>query len=231
MSNPIEEYDSKYGSYYDKHDRMDNSGVRFKEAMRKIARIALRKLTDRQKSVYTRFYVDMKSAAEIAAEDGIHISAVYRHLAKAQRRFLDIKDEAMILNDRNSTFVNFIQTAKDFAPELCQIAHAYYLNALPAREIAEKLGKKIHVIEKNIKYIREQMSWHGISEADLKALRNLSKDTINPENDDGLTQRQQSVYKRFYEDKKTVAEIAKEDSVSIFAIYKHLRKTEKALGE
>lgn len=180
MSDPIGEFDSKYGSYYDKHDRGDDSGVRFKEAMRKLARIALKKLTDRQKSVYTRFYVDMKSAAEIAAEDGIHISAVYRHLAKAQRHFLDIKDEVMILNDRNSTFVNFVQTAKEFAPELCQIAHAYYLNALPAREIAEKLGKKISTINNSIKYIREQMSWHGISESDLKALRNLAKDKLIP---------------------------------------------------
>ena len=231
MSDPIGEYDSKYGSYYDKHDRDDNSGVRFKEAMRKIARLALKKLTDRQKSVYTRFYVDMKSAAEIAAEDDIHISAVYRHLAKAQRHFLDIKDEVMILNDRNSTFINFVQTAKEFTPECCQIAHAYYLNALPMREIAEKLGKKIRTINNNIKYIREQMSWHGISEADLKALRNLSKDTINPENDDGLTERQQSVYRRFYEDKKTVAEIAKEDGVNISAIYRHLRKAKKNLGE
>ena len=203
MSDPIGEFDSKYGSYYDKHDRGDDSGVRFKEAMRKIARIALKKLTDRQKSVYTRFYVDMKSAAEIAAEDGIHISAVYRHLAKAQRHFLDIKDEVMILNDRRSTFINFIQTAKDFSPECCQIAHSYYLNALSSREIAEKLEKKIYKIQQKIKYIREQMSRHGISEADLKVLRNLSKETKSGQDyeNDSLTQRQQSVYTRFYEEK------------------------------
>lgn len=230
MADRYADYDSKYGSYYDEHDRDNDSGVRAKAAMHRIARIALKKLTDRQRSVYIRFYVEMKSAAEIAAEDGIHISAVYRHLAKAQRHFLDIKDEVMILNGHSSTFVNFIQTAKDFSPECCQLAHAYYLNALSTQEIAEKLGKGIGVIRHKIKYIREQMSWHGISEADLKALRSLSKGTIMPEND-GLTQRQQSVYTRFYEEKKTVAEIAEEDGVNVSGVYRHLRKAEKALSE
>lgn len=203
MKSVIGENDSFYGSYFDKHDRRDDSGIRQKEFVQRSAGIALKKLTDRQRSVYIRFYVEMKSAAEIAAEDGIHISAVYRHLEKAQRHFFNIKDEIMILNDRNSIFVNFIQTAKDLTPECNQIAYAYYLNALSTQEIAEKLGKGIGVIRHKIKYIREQMSWHGISEADLKVLRNLSKETKSGQDyeNDSLTQRQQSVYMRFYEEK------------------------------
>lgn len=224
MADQHADYDSKYGSYYDEHDRDDNSGVRYKAAMKKIALIVLRKLTDRQKSVYIRRYVEGKTVAEIAEEDGINISAVYRHLRKAEKNFFELKDEVFLANGMSSLLITFFKTAKDFTPDCHQIAHAYYLDALPAAEIAKKLGKSEALIFRKIHYIQEQMSWRGVSNGDLKALRNIHKE---PEgSDEKLTDRQKSVYTRFYVDMKSAAEIAAEDGINISAVYRHLTKAE-----
>ena len=167
MADQHADYDSKYGSYYDEHDRDDNSGVRYKAAMKKIALIVLRKLTDRQKSVYTRFSVDMKSAAEIAAEDGINISAVYRHLTKAETNIFKQSEFALLDSGIEMMFCDFKKTFMNLCPTLRRFVIDYYITGMQLQDIANKHGITRGEAKSRISDVTSYFKCNGFASDDL----------------------------------------------------------------
>lgn len=165
--------DRVFGFTLDEHDRRGDSGVRQKELMQRIAEIALKKLTDRQRSVYIRFYVEMKSVAEIAAEDGIHISAVYRHLRKAEKNFFELKELVLLESGKKLTLCDFKNELDRLTPALKKVANDYYINGLKAVDIAEKYGITYDKAQKKISAVRNRFKYSGLTSADLKVIRKM----------------------------------------------------------
>lgn len=171
----IEENELTYGSYLDEHDRDDNFSTRKKDVMQKIAKLATKRLTERQLSIYTRFYVDRKKAAEIAEEDGIHISAVYRHLQKAEKNIFEFKEMVMIYNDQPELLERFRQATKDLPPALRRISNDYFINKMTAQEIADQYGGNSVTIFTRLKQVKRQLSFAGITPSDMKMIRKMMK--------------------------------------------------------
>lgn len=167
------ETDSIYGFTLDEHDRQEDPGIRQKEIMQRIAGIALKKLTDRQKSVYIRFYVEGKTAAEIAEEDGIYISAVYRHLRKAERNFFELKELVLLESEKKTTLHDFRNALNMLAPALKRVAIDHYINGLNVSDIAEKYGYTYDGARVKILRVRGHFKYHGLTPADLKIIRKI----------------------------------------------------------
>lgn len=62
------------------------------EKMKKTLRLAINKLTDRQKFCICEYYLNGKKMKEIALELGIHPSTVTRHIKYAKRNLKNIAD-------------------------------------------------------------------------------------------------------------------------------------------
>lgn len=171
----IEENELTYGSYLDEHDRDDNFSTRKKDVMQKIAKLATKRLTERQLSIYTRFYIDRKSAAEIAEEDGIHISAVYRHLQKAEKNIFEFKETVLIYNDQPELLELFRQATKDLPPILRRISNDYFINKMTMQEIADLYGINLSTIFNRLSNIKKRLSFAGITPSDMKIIRKMMK--------------------------------------------------------
>lgn len=169
----LEEFDAVTGGAYDEHDTDENFGTRQKELMQKIAKLATKRLTERQLSIYTRFYVDGKRAAEIAEEDGIHISAVYRHLKKAEKNIFEFKEIVLIYNGREGLLDRFGQVIKSFTPSMRRVSNDYYINALTVDKIAKKYGTYSGEVRKIITVTKTYLSRAGISSSDVKSIRKM----------------------------------------------------------
>ena len=171
----IEENELIYGSYLDEHDRDDNFSTRKKDVMQKIAKLATKRLTERQLSIYTRFYIDRKSAAEIAEEDGIHISAVYRHLQKAEKNIFEFKESVLIYNDQPELLERFRQVTNGFPPALRRISNDYFINKMTIQEIADLYGVSCPTLSRRLSKVEGQLSFAGITPSDMKVIRKMMK--------------------------------------------------------
>lgn len=171
----LEEFDVITGGVCDEHDRDDNFGTRKKDIIQKIAKLATKRLTERQLSIYTRFYVDGKKVAEIAEEDGIHISAVYRHLQKAEKNIFEFKEMCLIYSGQPELLERFRRVTKDLPPTLRRISNDYFLNKITVQEISDQYGVSCPAIFNRLSQVKRRLSSAGITPSDMKLIRKIMK--------------------------------------------------------
>ncbi len=173
LSNAFEETEYTYGSYLEEYDQDENSEVRDKAIMQKIASIAIKRLTKKQLSVYTRFYIDGKSVADIAHEDETHISTVYKHLHKAEKEIFELKNFCLIYNGQEDLLDRFKQAVKEMTPDLHRILCDYYIKKLSINEIMKKYRKSYKSIRTKISAVNFRLSREGITSSDIKFIRKV----------------------------------------------------------
>lgn len=154
-----------------------------------LAKKILALLTPKQRGCYLRYYVDGKLVTEIAKEDNIGISCAYDCIKRAGAEFTKAIILAKLSPEQQSIIEKFDQVLNDRSLITHLIVVDYYINAMTAEEIADKINAsrkrewKVSAIREKIRDIGGLFSRNGIPESDLKALRKFLKDKSKEQTD------------------------------------------------
>lgn len=173
LSNAFEETEYTYGSYLEEYDRDENSGVRNKEEMQRFLKFAMQKLTPIQASIYTRFYGEKKTVKEIAAENGIKPTTVYKHLNLARSHIVALKELAAYFTGKKSLLTEYLSVQEQLSDKFKEIAQDYYVKLLTKKQIAEAHNLTISRVNSAISEIKIFFLMHGLTTTDLQAVRHL----------------------------------------------------------
>lgn len=161
---------------YDSHTDETGQGVYGKPEMLEFVRIVTEHfLTPRQRYFYFQCVVYGKKVEDIAALEGVDDSTVYKHLKLAKQKIANVKELMRIAGGKKSTFVLFQQIISDFGKEKKTIATDFYINGITAMQIADKNETDFVSIKNYINAIRKKLTSKGLTEDDLKFIRNYYK--------------------------------------------------------
>lgn len=132
-------------------------------------------LTEKQLSVFMKFYAENKSAAEAAKEIGISTVTVYKHLRMAEKR-LKKHCEMYILAITGKSYIKnlndkFEQTLKRLPEEDAKIMRMYYIDGLQTSDIAKKEGCLLKSVRNIINSSKRKFSICGLNKLELNRIR------------------------------------------------------------
>ena len=161
---------------YDEYDRDDPaSGVFGKAQMKAFMKTAIDNMTPKQRSVYLRFYAEGKTVAEIAGEDNCNISAVYRHLSKADEKIFKFKELFRNICGNSGSIFRFFDILGKLTLGQKRLASDYYIKCLTLQEIARDQDKNINNIWQAMQDIKTVFYRNGLTSADLKCIRKINR--------------------------------------------------------
>lgn len=161
----------------DEYDRDDPaSGVFGKAQMKAFMKTAIDNMTPKQRSVYLRVIVEGKSAAEIANEDNCHISNVYKHLSKANRKIVELKNLSQSVSGKSDLAALFFSIFNEIPLLKKSLTYDYYIEGLTLAEIAEKRGVNIGYIETLLHEAKQMFYRNSLTKNDLRYIRKYFKE-------------------------------------------------------
>lgn len=161
---------------YDSHDDENGQGVYKKKEMLDFVRIVTEHfLTPRQKYFYFQCVVYGKKVEDVAAQEGLDDSTVYKHLKLAKRKITKLKEVRLISGGGKGIIVLFQQFISGIGKKAQIVAEDYYFKGLSYFQIAKKNNLYLSDVNGILAYIRDNVIYNGLSIDDLKFIRDYYK--------------------------------------------------------
>ncbi len=169
--NDSEIFDSGMGTY-DEHDSETKQGVYGKAEMVRFAHIVTDHfLTPRQKYFYFQCVVYGKKVENVAEQEGLDDSTVYKHLKLAKQKIASVKELMRIAGGKKGIIVLFQQTVQTMTSDCQTVAYAYYVDGRTIYDIIQKTGKSYRQIYQMLSDIKNRCRWNDITADDLAVVR------------------------------------------------------------
>ena len=161
---------------YDEHDRETGQGVYGREDMMRFVHVVTDHfLTPRQKYFYFQCVVYGKKVENVAEQEGLDASTVYKHLKLAKRKIAHLKEIVQVSGDRKGTIVLFQQIISGFGDRTRTIAIDFYVNGMTIIQIANKYKTGISPISGILDSVKVEAIYKGLTADDLKFIRDYYK--------------------------------------------------------
>ena len=161
---------------YDEHDSETKQGVYGKAEMVRFVHIVTDHfLTPRQKYFYFQCVVYGKKVEDVAAQEGLDDSTVYKHLKLAKQKIASVKELMRIAGGKKGTIVLFQQFISGIGKKAQIVAEDYYFKGLSYFQIAKKNNLYLSDVDGILAYIRNNAIYKGLSIDDLKLIRSYYK--------------------------------------------------------
>lgn len=165
---------SPYMATYDSDEAA--KGVYKKREMLEFIRIVTEHfLTPRQRYFYLQCVVYEKKVEDVAAQEGLDDSTVYKHLKLAKRKIANLKEVMQISGGRKGTIALFQQFISGIGKKAQIVAEDYYFKGLSYFQIAKKNNLYLSDVNGILAYIRNNAIYKGLSIDDLKLIRDYYK--------------------------------------------------------
>ena len=163
---------------YDEHDSETGQGVYGREDMMRFVHVVTDHfLTPRQKYFYFQCVVYGKKVENVAEQEGLDDSTVYKHLKLAKRKIANLKEIMQVSGGKKGTIVLFQQFISGISEKAQVVAEDYYLKGLSYLQIAKKNNLYLSKVNALLAYIRNNAIYNGLSTDDLKLIRSYYKKT------------------------------------------------------
>ncbi len=165
---------------YDEHDNDSKAGqgVYGREDMMRFVHVVTDHfLTPRQKYFYFQCVVYGKKVEDVAAQEGLDDSTVYKHLKLAKQKIASVKKLMRIAGGKKGTIVLFQQFISGIGKKAQIVAEDYYFKGLSYFQIAKKNNLYLSDVNGILAYIRNNAIYKGLSIDDLKLIRSYYKKT------------------------------------------------------
>ena len=161
---------------YDEHTVDTCQGVYGKAEMVRFVHVVTDHfLTPKQKYFYFQCVVYGKKVENVAEQEGLDASTVYKHLKLAKQKIASVKDLMRIAGGKKGAIVILQQIINGFGDRTRTIAIDFYVNGMTKIQIANKYKTGISPISGILDAVKGEAIYKGLTADDLKFIRDYYK--------------------------------------------------------